>query len=232
MKFEVYTVDADKAKEYSYQMGEVRVRFPEYGEDYCTSKDDKGELYFPVPNAFTDTAGRTYIGRIKDAYDTVLNGDGDVIQVSHLFGMTMISVAKFVNYDYGKEMRKKFLEGWKDTQFGWGLEAGNAHSTSGFTAVCEDMATYNRYLSPEKNSPTLYFETEIEAQAKMDEIVRICQSYIDRCKDAPDSDSQKAILDEIEQKFGLFSVYLNYVFAKLSSEGESDYRFRVVQRVK
>ena len=235
LKFEVYEVQENSKNEYGPKKGDIRVKFPEYGEDYCTDKDENGELYFPVPNLLNHpekAANRVFIGRIKDAFDTIMNGDGDVIQTSNLFGMKMISVIKFVNYDYGKEMRQRFIDGWKNVKFGWGIEAGNSNNFNGLAAVCENMTTYNSYLSPAENSVPLYFETEEEAQFEMNKIIQICKGYDERYFKATNREKLYAIFDEIEDKYGLFSVIMNYMTAKEADNGGKEYKFRVVQRVK
>ena len=235
MKFEVYEVQENSKNEYGPKKGDIRVKFPEYGEDYCTDKDENGELYFPVPNLLNHPekpANRVFIGRIKDAFDTIMNGDGDVIQTSNLFGMKMISVIKFVDREYGEEMRQKFLDGWKNVKFGWGIEAGHSNSFSGFSAVCEDMTSYYPYLSPAENSVPLYFETEKEAKEKMSEIIETCGEYIERYLKAKSQTEQIKTLDEVENKYGLHSVYMSYILAECDSDEEKVYQFRVVQRVK
>lgn len=235
MKFEVYEVKESSYDAYGPKKGDIRVKFPELGEDYCTDKDNNGELYFPVPNLLNhpeNLANRVFIGRIKDAYDTVKNGDGDVIQTSNLFGMKMISVIKFVNYDYGAEMRQRFLNGWKDVKFGWGIEAGYPNSFSGFSYVCENMCTYNHYLSPAENSVPLYFENEADAQIMLNEINNTCSEYVKEFKKAKSREEQSAILDEVDNKYGYHSVYMSNILAKCADNKEKDYQFRVVQRVK
>ena len=236
LKFEVYTVEQDSDRKYGPKKGDIRVRFPEYNEDYCVDKDENGELYFAVPNILNhpeNEVNRLFKGRIKDAYDTIVNGDGDIIQSSYLFGFKMINVIKFVNYDYGREMRKKFLEGWKNSEFGWGIEAGNINSFNELSSVCEDMRVYNPFITLEDNGTIFFFETEEEAHSKMIEILGICKDYAERYKSAKNREEKEIVFQDIEKEYGLFSVVMNYLISKnIECTSDKEYQFRVVQMVR
>ena len=231
IKYEVFTVEEDR--ENGIKKGEIRVKFPEYDEEYCTSVDENGERYFSVPNILNGPVNalkRLYTGRIKDAYDMVMNGDADCITVTQMFGFKNIHAVKFVNEEYGKKQREKFIEGWKDVVFGWGIEAGNKCGFSGFSPVCENMCCYNPYMKPEENAPVFFFNTENEAKAKLSEILKNCENYAMRYKMANTEEEQENCIKSMINEHGDFSVYLSYLIAQ--EDEENDYSFRLVQSMR
>lgn len=110
-KIAEYAIFADGSRRRSIQVDEA------YGQ------------YFEVDNELNEETQMTlrrlsYIGRIKDAVDMIKNGNGDCIKSTNIFGSEIIKVVYFVDRKVGDELRKKSLDGWKDTEFGYGIEYG------------------------------------------------------------------------------------------------------------
>ena len=84
--------------------------------------------YFEVDNELnTDCKSSlrfSYSGRIRDAVEMIRNGNGDCISSMKLIGR-IDKVLYFLDRKTGEELRRKSLEGWKDTKFGWAIECGN-----------------------------------------------------------------------------------------------------------
>ena len=67
----------------------------------------------------------SYSGRIRDAVEMIRNGD--CISSMKFIGR-IDKVLYFLDRKTGEELRRKSLEGWKDTKFGWAIECGNKNS--------------------------------------------------------------------------------------------------------
>lgn len=85
--------------------------------------------YFEVDNELNHDdptlLSRSFNGRIKDAIDTIRNGNGDVVKSTKgFFGERMDSVVYFIDRKVGEEVRQRSIEGWKDTKFGWVITCG------------------------------------------------------------------------------------------------------------
>lgn len=181
MKYEVYVVSEDSSKEYGPKIGDVRVRFPDIGEDYCTELDENGQRHFGVPNIIRPDSGegrihRLFIGRIKDAYEAIVQGHGDVIGTSQIFGplgFRSENVRKYIDREYGEALRQKTLEGWKDAVFGFNVVFGYNDSMQGPRPLCEDDTLFSPLAGEDQK--IRFFETEEEAQKYLDEKMSIAQ---------------------------------------------------------
>ena len=100
-----------------------------------------------------------FTGRIKDAVETIRNGDGDVIEVGDLFGQ-FINVQYFLDRTVGEKLRAKSIEGWKDTKFAWIVTCGRKDSLSGYVPVKSD---YTRVSPADKDVTPAIFNERSEA---------------------------------------------------------------------
>ena len=97
--------------------------------------DDEGREYFDIQNwiqsepemdefNYRDSLRKymkySFSGKPADMIESIRRGYGDVISVMRLFGR-IESVRYFLDRDYGESLRKKTIEGWKDTKFAYGL---------------------------------------------------------------------------------------------------------------
>lgn len=112
--------------------------FADVSRKKLIQNDEQYGKYFEVDNELNtdcDTFLKyTFSGRIKDAVDTIKNGNGDCIKQVNLFGKHD-RVLYFIDRKVGEELRQKSLEGWKDTNFAWTVECGNKNSFSGYAPI-------------------------------------------------------------------------------------------------
>lgn len=83
-------------------------------------KDEEEREYFNVPNLLNDPtkiSNQFFNHRIKDAVDTIRNGDGDFISQRKSFGFE--KVIRYLDREYGEKVRALFLEGWKNAKFAY-----------------------------------------------------------------------------------------------------------------
>lgn len=97
---------------------EVEIRFNAQVITRKIWKDEEEREYFSVPNLLNNPAkitNQSFNHRVKDAVDTIRNGDGDVILRLKSFGLE--KVIRYLDRDYGEKVREQFFEGWKNVKF-------------------------------------------------------------------------------------------------------------------
>ena len=118
--------------------------------------------YFEVDNELnTDCKSSlrfSYSGRIKDAVEMIRNGD--CISSTQLFGKHD-NVVYFLDRTIGEELRKKSLNGWKDTKFGWAIECGYKNSFSGYSMLNKKMERISMF---DEECKPMTFDTEEAAK--------------------------------------------------------------------
>lgn len=96
--------------------------------------DDKGREYFEVDNwiqsnpeldefnygNLKDRLKYSFNRKPEDMISSIKRGYGDVISVRHIL-VRLESVLYFLDREYGESLRKKTIEGWKQTKFGYVL---------------------------------------------------------------------------------------------------------------
>ena len=165
----VYKVFEDK--------GKTKVKIEGIGERCCI-KDNDGKLYFRVPNLYSNDNLKLFFGKIKEAYQTVLDGNGDAIIVD-IFNRGHETVCKYIDEEYGKKIRDKFLKGWEGTKFAYSIKFGFTDSIYDGSLINDSeelIGLYGDIYSCMK------FDTEEEAQKYIDEIIipnakRILRGY-------------------------------------------------------
>lgn len=169
---------------YVNESGEKRVKFLDYKStngkyiDYCVNKDDEGNEYFPIPNMKNCDRLFLFNDRIQDAIECIREGEGDVLNSNKtgcaLFGGD--SVYRFVNRQYGEQMRKKTIEGWNGTKFGYGLKFGYKNSFNSGSLL---DTKGDRYYGLD-NQIKLTFNTESEAETYKEKILNTAKRLNDR----------------------------------------------------
>ena len=147
------------------QMVEIKI-----GDNVIERKikvDDEGHQFFYVPNLMhTPSSSRInqlFTNRIKDAAETIKNGDGDVLCVSNLF--STINVLYFLDRNYGSILREEFLKGWEDVKFSYAITCGNTST----------LDTDDNFSS--STNTTHYFDTEIEANNYLSNLKNYALQY-------------------------------------------------------
>ncbi len=187
-----YTVDTDDHPH--AKRGDLRVRFPETVSstsnggsiDYCVDRDDDGNLFHYIPNLRNTNGRHTFSGRIKDAYDAIFEGEGDVVKRNFFGGFGVI---RYVDREHGENLRGKFLEGFKDTRFGY-LISFDVGSFGGPFLYSKDKTIYFGRLSEEN-----LFQSEEEARDALlewkKEFDKVKQLYLSWCQEKEKSEDPK-----------------------------------------
>lgn len=149
---------------YTNKSSTRRVKFST-GEDYNVHVDENGYEYFPVPNLYSKDKFKLFTNKVKDAYQTIIDGNGDVMEMKS-FGRE--GVRKYVDRQYGEKLRAKFLEGWKGAEFTYSIKYGHINSmTDGYL-----IDKNNNIISVYEDNPNyIQFDTEEDAQKYIDEVI-------------------------------------------------------------
>lgn len=121
----------------------------------------------------------SFTNKIGNAVQAVRDGAGDVIQTMSLFG-EHISVLYFLDREYGEEMRRKTMDGWKDAKFAYALKFCNKDSMSGGYFINKNLCVIIPGIS---GGDILLFDTEGDALLFSSELIVKAHKY---AKDAMD----------------------------------------------
>lgn len=187
----------------------------ENGHEYkvFTSKDYNDEKYIELDNQLNtedeEPFNKTFTGRIKDAVETIRNGDGDVISVNQFLGIKTIDVIHFLNREFGEEIKKKSLDGWKDAKFGWIITFGSKSSTMGAHPLTEKNEVHVIF---DKIAPKV-FDTMEDAKTHMTSLLDTAKTYAKKYSDmAVDKNAgeieklKKDLFQELITNFGLSNI--------------------------
>lgn len=198
----------------------------ESGYEYrvINSKEFNDEEYIELQNHLnTDDMSpfnKFFSGRIKDAIETIKNGDGDAIQVGLFFGKKTIDVIHFLNREFGEEIKKQSLEGWKDAKFGWVIQFGNKLSMSSPYPLNDK----NEMCSPLEDRPKV-FSTREEANAHIASLLDAAKTYakkysnmaVDKSEEEIDK-LQHDMFHELENDVGHCNVIATMAFDMLDKD--------------
>ena len=227
--------------EYSRIVDKIAI-YDENGKqvDCCVIQtDDTGREYYYPSNPY-DKFG-LFTDKPKDAIECIRNGFGDGLQQSKLFGFTMEHVVRFIDREYGEEIRRKTIEGWKDAQFAYGVKFSYLNSFSGGRLVMKNKTLMGW---EDDTKDVLSFDNEEDAtlfiKATNEKASKYYEEY-NSLKRTEDHDwdyehTFKPFFNSIEGRMenGINSVYWN-AFHGLCEEkknGKPDYEMEVVQIVK
>lgn len=160
--------------------------------------DKNGKEYYFMPNFYHDSM--LFSNRLKDAINTIKAGFGDVISCHIYRSMSNIYVERFVDREYGEELRHKTLEGWKDdVKFAYGINFGLKNSFSEYIVdINDDINIMSKELKP------LYFETEQDAQDYIDKMIKIATHYSNKYNELKNSSTNIPKDKEYESLYGTF----------------------------
>lgn len=190
---------------------------PEYGKYFCVDNELNNDSKHKLLR-------KSFTGRIKDAVDTIRNGNGDCIQNSKLM-FTFTHVCYFLDRKIGEELRAKSIEGWRDTKFGWSIEVGNKNSMSGYAPIKPDGTRLSCF---DTDRSIMTFDTRENADAYMqkllDRAVIYAKEMSDSLKIAEDKAARSHIFDtvfnKIEEETGSrISVLLDLVCDMVDGDG-------------
>lgn len=155
MKMNVMDEKFGKMEIYKNDKGEYRLKFlskPDFEpfEDISLTNDKDYGFYFIIGNPYKGNEKRS-IDKIlnddnmKDMVQALRDGYCDVFQKGFFGSMHAI---RFILRDKGEELRKKSLEGWKDTKFCYAIRISNG---------------FNKNFMLDKDFNRLLFNSEEEA---------------------------------------------------------------------
>lgn len=208
--------------------------------DCCVIQtDDAGREYY-YPSNKHDKHG-LFTDKPKDAIECIRDGFGDGFQQSRLLGFTVNHVVRFIDRDYGEEIRSKTIDGWKDAKFAYGVKLSYLSSfsdgrliTKSKTLMSFDNTMKDILSFDNKEDATLFIK-------KVNEKVEKYYEEYNELKRTGDNDwdyehTVKPFFNSIEGKMesGVNSVYWD-VFHGLCEEKKKGYpccKMQVVQIVK
>ena len=144
-------------------------------------QDELGLEYFNVPNLLNHPeriTNQLFSHRIKDAVETIRNGDGDVLVTFQPFGFE--NVIRYLDRDYGEKVRVQFLKGWKNAKFAYIILA------SGFNLDTKGN------IAPEPHK----FNTQEEAEKYLSGIYQKMNAIFKEYEELPESE-RNAFLEKL-----------------------------------
>ncbi len=153
-------------------------------------------------------------GRIKDADDTILSGNGYCI-LAFLNGpgfhcndqsWSTIEDVYFIDRSIGEKLRQKFIDGWENTKFAWVISYGTKESFIGCRPLMKNFC--QKPLVTEDDPIT--FDSEQAAIDYVNQLIEKSKSYaqkiannicVDMLREEKDEIVDK-VIDEIEKEFG------------------------------
>lgn len=150
--------------------------------------DGNGRRFFHVPNLLNNPtfsmSSQLFVNRIKDAIDTIRNGDGDAIKTVPLFGGEY--VVRYLDRTYGEKIRKQTLNGWKNAKFAYALRIGKLElNTSDNVALFPDI-------------PVRYFETEEAATSYLNNLIETAKQDAERFNSLAKTDNMESFVNELK----------------------------------
>lgn len=222
--YEVTESDGKPSKKVDVYNSDGSVKYSTY-----VHRDNSGNEYFYAKNPKRKFG--TFNGYVKDAIDCIRAGDGDVLQVTHLFG-TSEHVLCFINRNIGEAYRAKTIEGFKDAVFKYAIRYGDPSSMNGQSL----MSTDYQYFFNTFND-LMKFDTEDEAQKCIDDITKVVLDWAKKYKSSSTEAEQSKIIDEFEEKYDpnkVLNAYMRaFFFATEDDFIERDMQsfFKVVQTI-
>lgn len=187
--------------------------------------DKKYGKYFEADNELnTDCKSSlrfSYSGRIRDAVEMIRNGD--CISSMKFIGR-IDKVLYFLDRKTGEELRRKSLEGWKDTKFGWAIECGNKNSFLEYSMLNKKNERISVF---DKDRNPMIFDTKESADEYVEYLIERSKYYAKRlvnnlCGITDEKERDKIIdnaIDEIENDTKTkFSIISDFTFDMLTGD--------------
>lgn len=182
--------------------------------------DSQNREYFYVDNELNTNVSTSmkysFSGRIKDAVDMIKLGNGDCIKNTDML-ISSDSVLYFLDRKIGEEYRKKFINGWKDTKFGWAIEVGNKNSFYPYLRLNENLESISLWNA---DTTQLTFDSEELALEKIHEIIQLAHNYaieiLEKMNEETDEKKKEEAFnkafDQIQEKICERSVLINLIY--------------------
>ena len=157
----------------------------EMSDKFIQEMED-GTQYFCIHNPYSkkSLADKIFLGRIADAVKTIMEDYADVLlggSGTNVFNKGTYPII-LIDREKGEAYREKFKEGWKNSEFGWGIEYGSKNSFGGYHLIDEK----GDYCSFSCNSVKVY-DTKEEADNALEayhkEAETLAKQYIEKYED-------------------------------------------------
>lgn len=179
--------------------------FEDGSEKKIIKEDEEFGKYFNIDNELNTSTSSArlrslFSNRIKDAIDTIRNGNGDCIRCINFLG-NHIYVLYFLDRNIGDKLRMKTIEGWKDTKFAWCINTGNKNSFSPAMSLNIDDEAIGMFTDNRKEK---LFNTEKEAADYVNQLLKrafeYAKNFSEKLDGISDSNKQLKIYDEMQNK--------------------------------
>lgn len=160
--------------------------------------------YFEVDNELNNDCIAcllsNYIDRIKDAIDMISNGNGDCIKVYSSGNRVLY----FLDRKIGDDLRKKTIEAWKNTKFGWAIKTIHKHSLLGYYLLNKKAEPITMFMA-KKDSCLMTFETKEAAKAYAEELIEKAKAYAKRLAESNHDEIDRKVdivVNDINKEMG------------------------------
>ena len=173
--------------------------------------DEASRKYFQVDNELNNNPSipilkRSFNGRIRDAVETIRMGNGDCLMVTNTLGRHE-NVIYFLDRSIGEELRKKTIDGWKETKFGWVIKVGSNNSFYEYQMLGSNYTTISSFS--ESETP-MYFESEGDAKKYIDDLLKMSKQFAKKLNSklseevntGEDDEIIYSVINEIEEYTG------------------------------
>ena len=186
LKFETYINEKESDNEYQPKVGQkmVRIFWRERHMEKCVVQNDEYGEYFMVPNCLNPVNSifaSSFTRRIKDAVESIKNGDGDCIETTKFFGFQNMHVHYYLDREVGEKLRQKTIEGFKDVEFFYYIYLGG---NFGGCYLAEDESFESFFVSEKK---VMTFDSDEEAMKEIEKIYSEAEKIISEKRYEKDS---------------------------------------------
>lgn len=155
---------------------EKRYAITDTGERYVVQTNNKGEDFVYIDNP--NDADGLFTGCLGEAVEAVKRGDGDAVEISTLFGGTIILVVYFLDRTVGDIYRAQSLAGWKDSVFKWIVTYGNKAAQSTYAPIDSKYDFVLRGFK--KGGKPAVFDTKEDAERFYNALVDTVKVQVDK----------------------------------------------------
>lgn len=182
----------------------------EYGKYFCVDNElDKREMM--------GIRLKSFRGRVEDAYNTILAGNGDALKVSPGF-IRMEKVVYFIDREIGERVRSHFLDGWKDAAFAYEIRFGNMS----YMQLAEDNTLI---FGGAKEKKVKYFETEEDAKKYADMLIELAfkhaTDFVNSMRDTSNEDKVINWMSKMEDENGKMNVINDMALDMIADDAKS-----------